>query len=189
MFELLAEFLKRENNMNQATNEAINLSQKFFIHETTGDRVVLNPYEQERNILNPHGFVDMQPTFDLFKSLFEEAERENFHAHFENNRNFLTINSKYEPDLQASISLVEITYGSIRQIPSRSDLEPIVRENVLGVLACAYYRKSDSISVILAKNGQGNAVIPQSLLRSLNVNGILKLPRKEFEPNPILSLV
>lgn len=174
--------------MNQATNAEI-LSQKFFIHEATGDRVVLNPFEQERSVLNPHGFVDMQPMFELFKSLYEEAERENFHAHFENNRNFLTISSQFEPALQASISLVEITYGSIRQIPSRNDLEPIVRENVLGVMTCAYYRKSDVITVLASKDGKDRTLLPASFLRSLSNNGILNLPRKEFEQKPILSLV
>lgn len=188
LFVHLAEFLKRENNMNELQS-TVNLTQKFYLHEPTGDRVVLNPFEQERSVLNPHGFVDMQPTFELFKALYEEAEHENFDAHFANNRNYLTVSSKYQPNLQASISLVEFTYGSIRQVPSLNDQEPIVRETVLGTLTCAYYRKSDLISVVLAKDGKGNALLPQSFLRSVNVNGILGLPRKEFENKPILSLV
>lgn len=162
--------------------------QKFVIHEQTGDRIVLNPYEQERSILNPHGFVDMQPLYDRFIELFEKAEKQNFTANLENNRNFLNISCNYQPDLHASISLVEVSYGTIRKVPNRTGIEPIVKEQLHSTMIFAFYRKSRNVSVMLAKDGNGNSLLPNSFLRSIAVNGLLNLPLVEFEQNPILSL-
>lgn len=171
-------------NQQQIQTEA----QKFFIHEQTGDRVVLHPFEQERSTLNPHGFIDMQPLYEKAIALFQKAENQNFVANFENNRNFLNITCNYQPDLQASISLIEVSYGAIRKVPNRSGNEPIIKEQVHGTLIFALYRKSQNVSVMLAKDGNGNSLIPNTFLRSIRVNGLLDLPMVEFEQTPILSL-
>jgi hypothetical protein len=172
--------------MNQAKNQVE--SQKFVIHKETGDRIVLHPFEQERSILNPHGFIEMEPLYKKFIELFEKADKQNFTATFENNRNFLNIACNYQPDLQASISLVEVSYGAIRKVPNRSSEEPIVKESVHGSLIFAFYRKSKSVSVMLAKDGNGNSLLPNTFLRSINLNDFLNLPLVDFEQNPVLSL-
>lgn len=163
-------------------------AQKFFIHEQTGDRIVLHPFEQERSILNPHGFIDMQPLYEKVIELYQKAENQNFTANFENNRNFLNISCSYQPELQAAISLVEVSYGAIRKVPNRTGNEPIVKEQVHGTLVFALYRKSQSVSVMLVKDGNGNSLIPNTFLRSICVNNLLDLPMVDFEQTPILSL-
>lgn len=166
-------------------------TQNFFTDKETGDRVLIHPFEQDRNILNPHGFVDMQPLYEKFIDLFNQAEKQNFTANFEDNRNFLNISCNYQlqNQLHTSISLVEVTYGVIRKIPNRNSAEPIVNEQPYGSLAFAFYRKSKNVSVLLTHDGNKNAILPPTFLRSISLNGFLDLPLVEFEQNPIMTLV
>lgn len=158
--------------------QGITLLSKTFnviVDDKIVEEISVHPLEQPRNILNPHGFIDMRETYELYGLLLSRSGNKDFNLQLENDRNYLSVNSKRNLEASKSINIVEIVYGTIRQADDHK------LESVLGSLICMYYNVSQSITVLSARNGKGESIPPSTILRSINLNGFLGLPEIEFE--------
>lgn len=154
----------------------MNTATATFTDMNSGEILPIHPDEQLRvPIINPHGFQDMIPVYDLFMQLISKANENEFQAGFENKKYYFRVTSTKVNDAALPYYNIILTYGVFdKESSSNSEIQ-------YGMIESLLFMKSKQITIANSLSYEKKPSSPAKVLRGFVQNGFLNLPITSFE--------